>query len=101
MQLICRYYPNRILSIHQPVACIDYDGPAAELAAAMGAKCPLPVKQLGSRPGSLGSFVGNSLQKPIVTWEFPEDAGMDAEELWKVYGESLITALRFAIIDRR
>jgi protein MpaA len=95
MQLICRYYPNRILSIHQPVACIDYDGPAAELAAAMGAKCPLPVKQLGSRPGSLGSFVGNSLQKPIVTWEFPEEAGMDADELWKTYGDALIAALQF------
>ncbi len=44
MQLVCRYFPNRIISIHQPAACIDYDGLAAELAAAMGAKCPLPVK---------------------------------------------------------
>ncbi len=95
MQLICRYYPNRILSLHQPIGCIDYDGPAETLAAAMGAKCPLPVKQVGSRPGSLGSFVGNTLQRPIITWELPEDAGMDGEVLWKTYGEALVAALRF------
>jgi protein MpaA len=95
MQLICRYFPNRIISIHQPVACIDYDGPAAELAATMAAKCPLPVRKLGSRPGSLGSFVGNTLERPIITWELPEDAGMDGDVLWKTYGESLVAALRF------
>ncbi len=95
MQLICRYYPQRIISIHQPIGCIDYDGPAENLAAAMGAKCPLPVKQVGSRPGSLGSFVGNTLKRPIITWELPEDAGMNGDSLWKTYGPALIAALRF------
>lgn len=95
MQLICRYYPDRIVSIHQPIGCIDFDGPADNLAAAMGAKCPLPVNKLGSRPGSLGSFVGNTLQRPIITWELPEDAGMDGDVLWKTYGEALVAALRF------
>lgn len=95
MQLLCRYFPNRIVSIHQPVACIDYDGPAAELAAAMATGCPLPVKQLGSRPGSLGSFVGTTLARPIITWELPKDAPTDANELWTTYGKALIAALRF------
>ncbi|MGD9634530.1 MAG: DUF2817 domain-containing protein [Pirellulales bacterium] len=95
MQLVCRYFPSRVVSIHQPIGCIDYDGPAAELAAAMGAKCPLPVKQLGSRPGSLGSFVGNTLERPIITWELPEKVPTDADELWKRYGEALIAALQF------
>ncbi len=61
----------------------------------MGAKCPLPVKQLGSRPGSLGSFVGTTLHRPIVTWELPKDASMDGDELWETYGEALVAALRF------
>ena len=95
MQLICRYYPNRIISIHQPIGCIDYDGSAEPLAAAMAAKCPLQVHQVGSRPGSLGSFVGNTLKRPIITWELPEDAGQNADSLWKTYGESLIVALHF------
>lgn len=101
MQLLCRYFPHRVVSIHQPIACIDYDGPAAELAAAMATGCPLPVKQLGSRPGSLGSFVGNTLRRPIITWELPEDAPTDADELWTAYGEALIAALRFETSSQR
>jgi protein MpaA len=95
MQLVCRYFPDRIISIHQPINCIDYDGPAQELAEAMADVCPLPVKKLGGRPGSLGSFVGVTLGKPIITWELPKDAGMDSKKLWDVYGQALIAALRF------
>ena len=95
MKLICHHFPNRIISIHQPIACIDYDGPAEQLAAAMATKCPLPVRKLGSRPGSLGSFVGTTLKRPIITWELPKDAGMNADTLWKTYGAALIEALRF------
>ena len=65
------------------------------MAKAMGAKCKLPVKKLGSRPGSLGSFIGVTLGKPIITMELPENAGMDGEKLWKEYGEALIAALRY------
>ncbi len=61
----------------------------------MAAKCKLPVKVVGSRPGSLGSFVGLTLKKPIITLELPEDAGMDGPTLWKEYGEALIAALRY------
>ena len=41
MQLICHHFPHRIISIHQPLACIDYDGPAEPLARAIG-KMPAP-----------------------------------------------------------
>jgi hypothetical protein len=61
----------------------------------MAAKCKLPAKRVGSRPGSLGSFVGLTLGKSIITMELPEDAGMDGEKLWKDYGEALIAALRY------
>ena len=95
MIVLCQHFPNRVVSIHQPLTCIDYDGPADGLAAAMGAKCKLPVKKLGSRPGSLGSFVGLTLEKPIITMELPEDAGMDGPTLWKEYGQALIAALQY------
>jgi hypothetical protein len=45
-------------------------------------------------PGSLGSFVGTTLNRPIITWELPKDAPMDGDSLWKTYGEALIAALR-------
>ena len=95
MRAICEYFPNRIVSIHQPLACVDFDGPGEELAIAMADACRLPIKKLGARPGSLGSFVGEVLQRPIVTLELPEDAGMNAAPLWAEYGNAMISALRF------
>ncbi|MEM9658430.1 MAG: hypothetical protein AAF961_08725, partial [Planctomycetota bacterium] len=94
MKLVCHYFPNRIVSIHQPLNCIDYDGPAKDLAEAMAAVCPIPVKKLGSRPGSLGSLFGVTLQRPIITFELPPDAEMESEALWKTYGGALVAALR-------
>ncbi len=96
LQLVCLYFPNRVISIHQPVNCIDYDGPGKELAEVMAAECKLPVKKLGGRPGSFGSFVGESLGKPIITLELPKDAGMEPQTLWKEYGNALIAALRYS-----
>lgn len=95
MRVVCQYFPSRVISIHQPVNCIDYDGPGEELAKVMAAKCPLKVKKLGGRPGSFGSFVGETLGKPIITLEMPKDESEDPDELWKRYGEALIAALRW------
>ena len=103
MRVVCTFFPDRVVSIHQPLECVDYDGPAAQLAAEMSAACGLPVKKLGSRPGSLGSFVGVTLERPIVTLELPRDAcgaqsrGVDAaaDALWDQYGGALIAALRY------
>lgn len=95
MRVLCRYFPSRVVSIHQPIDCIDYDGPAEGLAKAMAAECRLKVKKLGGRPGSFGSFVGETLGRPIITLELPKDAGMDADVLWKQYGKALIAALHW------
>jgi protein MpaA len=96
MQLICQHFPDRIISIHQPLACVDYDGPGQPLAEAMAAACPLPLKKLGGQPGSLGSFMGETLGRPIITLELPDDAGQERDELWRVYGAAMIAALRFS-----
>ena len=96
MRVLSQFFPNRVVTIHQPLDCMDWDGPESKkMAEAMAAQCRLPVKPLGSRPGSLGSFVGLSLRRPIVTMELPADAGMDGSALWKEYGEALIAALRY------
>ena len=95
MRVVCRYFPSRVISIHQPINCIDYDGPGEDLAKAMAEKCPLKVKKLGGRPGSFGSFVGETLGKPIITLEMPKDETEDPEKLWQRYGEALIAALRW------
>jgi protein MpaA len=94
--IIREYSPDRIVSIHQPLACIDYDGPAQELARRMAEQCDLPVKKLGAQPGSLGSYAGLSLGVPIVTFELPRHAErLDRQLLWRKYGPALIAAVTY------
>ena len=64
------------------------------LAESMGRYCDLPVKQLGARPGSLGSYAGVTLGIPTITLELlPEDSKLNSEALWQKYGKSLIAAI--------
>lgn len=94
--LLDEYHPSRIVSIHQPYAVIDYDGPAEALARAMAEYTDLPVKRVGSRPGSLGSYAGLTLEIPIITLELPESASnLDDDALWDDYGMSLLAAICF------
>jgi protein MpaA len=93
-QLIDQYSPNRVISLHQALACIDYDGPGTNLAVRMAQYCSLPVKKLGAKPGSLGSYVGVDLGIPIITFEMRQnDSGLDSDILWRRYGKALIAAI--------
>ena len=93
-QIIQQYVPDRIVSIHQPLACIDYDGPGQPLAAHMAQHCDLPVKKLGARPGSLGSYAGETLGIPIITFEMLRtDSDLDSESLWRRYGMALLSSI--------
>lgn len=94
--LILEERPARILSFHQPVNVLDWDGPAEELALAMAAASDLPARRIGSRPGSLGSWAGLDLGIPIVTVELPRAAdALDEAQAWERYGPMLEAAIRF------
>ncbi len=96
------YRPDRIVTIHQPLSCIDYDGPAEDLARAMAAHTDLPVTKLGGRPGSLGSYAGITMGIPIITVELPAAAtALDGPALWRQYGEMLLAAIRFGEPEHR
>ena len=95
-RLITQYKPDRIVSLHLPLGCIDYDGPAASLADRMADYCTLPVKKVGARPGSLGSYAGVTLGIPIITFEMlPADSKLDTQTLWNRYGKALLAAVTF------
>jgi protein MpaA len=97
--LLNQYCPERIVTIHEPLGCIDYDGPAEALARVMHEASGLPVKKLGARPGSLGSFAGLELGVPIVTVELPASArDLDDDALWDRYGPMLLAAIRYGPI---
>jgi hypothetical protein len=91
------YQPSRIVSIHQPYGCIDYDGPAEPLAHWMSRRSDLPVKRVGSRPGSFGSYAGETLSIPIITLELPETGQHpNKSEIWQRHGPSLLAAIDYA-----
>jgi len=93
---IKEYAPSRIVSIHQPLNCIDYDGPGQAIAARMAQDSDLPVKKLGARPGSLGSYTGETLGIPTITLELAPEAGkMDGSALWQKYGKALMAAVLY------
>lgn len=83
--------PSRIISIHQPYGCIDYDGPAQPLALRMALWCDLPVRKIGALPGSLGSWAGQTWGIPTITFEMTaEDSRLGKNRLWEKYGTALV-----------
>lgn len=94
-QILQDYVPDRIISIHTPLGCVDYDGPGGEeLAGHIAAYCALPLRKLGARPGSLGAYTEEYLNIPIVTLELPEDTRHpDSEWLWFLYGSAVIASV--------
>ncbi|GAB4197550.1 MAG: hypothetical protein Kow00105_11590 [Phycisphaeraceae bacterium] len=97
LEQIERYKPSRIVSFHEPLACVDYDGEGAKaIAEAMGQHTDLPVKRLGGRPGSLGSYFGLDRGIPCITFELPKHAkAMTDSELWEAYGQATLSAIMY------
>ncbi len=93
-RIIMQYRPTRIISVHQPLGCVDYDGAGEELARRMAEACDLPVRKLGARPGSLGSYSSQVRRVPIITLELLDtDSQLSSEQLWARYGGALLKAL--------
>ena len=86
--------PALIVTLHQPLGCIDWDGPAEQLARRLGALDVLPVHRLGSRAGSLGAWAGGDLGIPVISLELPGGMnGKSADYLWERFGPLLLAAL--------
>ncbi|TAH39370.1 MAG: hypothetical protein EYC70_00885 [Planctomycetota bacterium] len=84
-QDLLAFAPDLVLVFHstEDGPFINYDGPAAELAAAFAHASGWPVQaELGyPTPGSLGSWIGKDLGIPILTLEFRRgDASAQAQE---------------------
>jgi protein MpaA len=106
-QIIRKYDPERIVSMHQvmdtgpeglatlmPTGCIDYDGPGKMLANQMAKYCDLPVNKLGASPGSLGSYAGETLGIPTITFEMQKfDSNLNPRVLWHKYGQAILAAI--------
>lgn len=96
MRLIERYRPDVVVSIHSIRSgkeCVNYDGPARDLAEKMSRHCGYPAKaSIGyPTPGSFGTYSGKELNIPTITLELPR--GADVDKIWEPCRRALMEAV--------
>jgi murein peptide amidase A len=81
--LLERFRPTRVVSVHAPLACVNWDGPARRLARALSQESGLPRREdIGyPTPGSFGSYAGRQLGIPTITLELPDRDRLAPERL--------------------
>ncbi len=94
MQLIDTYKPDKIISIHDDLHIINYNGPAADLARVMAKYNHYDIADdIGyPTPGSFGTYAGEELNIPTITIELPP---YNPEEAWKINREALINGINY------
>ena len=92
LDLVQRTSPTRIITLHSPFRMVNYDGPAAALAARISAKNGYPVTaDMGyPTPGSFGTYYGVERSLEIITLEIPP---MPPEQAWADNRDALWAAL--------
>ncbi|WP_372650226.1 DUF2817 domain-containing protein [Draconibacterium sp.] len=75
IDLLEKLKPEIILTLHAPLKCVNYDGPAKELAAKISEFCDYPViADLGyPTPGSFGTYCGIERNIPTITLEYDDE----------------------------
>lgn len=75
INIIEKYQPNMILTLHAPYKIVNYDGPAKEIAQKISDIIRYPVEEsIGyPTPGSFGTYCGVERNIPIVTLELDEE----------------------------
>lgn len=81
VDIIERFQPDAIISIHAPFGLLDYDGPEHALPNKIG---HLKHRSLGTYPGSLGRYAGEHLKIPVLTLELNSAGRMPNDKNIKV-----------------
>jgi len=75
LDLVERVQPDIIITLHQSLACVNYNGDTAvPVAERISEVCELPVKgDIGYPcPGSMGTYYGWERDLPVITLELPK-----------------------------
>ena len=93
---IKKHPPQAVLSIHSWLPQVNYDGPAASLAKKLSEATGYKVTDhIGyATKGSLGAWLGNDKNIPVVTLEVPEKTNFDT--VWIESKEALLTFIKKA-----
>lgn len=103
MNLILRYKPNKVISVHAPLTLLDYDGPS--LKAEVGKSAQALLDQMSSKasgykvsnypvfPGSLGNWAGKEKHIPTYTLELPNSNPLETEKFWILFKDAVLFAV--------
>lgn len=104
--LIKRYGPDKIISVHAPLTMLDYDGPdtivsgmvdgekAQELLIKMSKTASdYKIENYPFFPGSLGNWAGKERDIPTYTLELPTSDATKSNSYWKLFKESMRAAI--------
>lgn len=103
MNLILRYKPNKIVSVHAPLTLLDYDGPSLTNDSGKPAKALLDgmseksanykVQNYPVFPGSLGNWAGSEKKIPTYTLELPNSNPAETDKFWGMFKDAVILAI--------
>lgn len=103
MNLIKRYKPNKVISVHSPLTILDYDGPA--LRAESGQSAKELLEQMSSKasgyrissypvfPGSLGNWAGKENHIPTYTLELANSNPQETTKFWNLFKDAMIFSI--------
>lgn len=79
VNIIDKYKPSSIITLHTPYKIVNYDGPAQELAQMISEIIKYPVEaSIGySTPGSFGTYAGIEKNIPTITLEMDEECPVE------------------------
>lgn len=83
LEVVGRFRPYLIITLHEPLNCVNYNGSlAAPVAERMSECCRLPAKgDIGYPcPGSMGTYYGWERELPVITLELPPEGDLSAVE---------------------
>jgi protein MpaA len=105
MNLIKRYGPDKIISVHSPLTLLDYDGPNTIVSTVDGSKAEELLIQMSKDasdykienypffPGSLGNWAGQERDIPTYTLELPTSDPAKSNGYWKLFKEAMHKAI--------
>lgn len=105
INLIKRYAPDKIISVHAPLTFLDYDGPSSVLSSVDGTKAEELLVQMSKDssdykvvnypffPGSLGNWAGKEREIPTYTLELPSSDPRKSQVYWPQFKSAMHKAI--------